>query len=145
VSSSGSTRGSKQKLDSCLRRNDRKSHCDPRESGDPLLLDKNQHFNHPNLMNKEYYIYILASKKNGTLYVGVSSDLVKRIYEHKNNLVDGFTKTYSVHDLVYYESTQDVNAAIIREKQLKKWKREWKINLIEKDNPEWIDLYYQIM
>lgn len=83
---------------------------------------------------------MLASKRNGTLYIGVTSNLVKRIYEHRNNLVDGFTKEYSVHDLVYHETTNDVNAALLREKQMKKWKREWKINLIEKENPRWKDL-----
>lgn len=89
----------------------------------------------------QYYVYILASKKNGTLYIGVTSDLVKRIYEHKNDLVDGFTKQYAVHDLVYFEATESVESAIVREKQLKKWNRAWKIRLIEKSNPEWRDLY----
>jgi putative endonuclease len=82
----------------------------------------------------------MASKRNGTLYIGVTSNLVKRVYEHRNNLVDGFTKEYSVYSLVYYETTNDVNSALLREKQMKKWKREWKINLIEKDNPQWKDL-----
>ena len=77
----------------------------------------------------KYYIYILASKKNGTLYIGVTSDLVKRIYEHKNNLVEGFTKEYNVHNLVYYEIVTDANSAVTREKQLKKWNRGWKIPL----------------
>jgi len=88
-----------------------------------------------------YFVYILASKKNGTLYIGVTSNLVKRVFEHKQNMVEGFTKKYGVHTLVYYEQTNDINAAITREKQLKKWKRQWKINLIEKDNPKWNDLY----
>lgn len=92
-----------------------------------------------------YYVYILASKRNGTLYIGVTSDLVKRVYEHKNNFVDGFTQEYHVHDLVYYEQYEDINAAITREKQMKKWNRQWKINLIERENPEWRDLYKTII
>jgi putative endonuclease len=90
---------------------------------------------------KDYYVYILASKKNGTLYIGVTSNLIKRVYEHKNNLVEGFTSKYQVHHLVYYEHTNDVRIALEREKRLKKWKRQWKIELIEKNNPEWRDLY----
>ena len=86
----------------------------------------------------------MASKKNGTLYVGVTSNLVKRIYEHKNNIVKGFTKKYRIHDLVHYEIFDDVQEAIKREKQLKWWKRNWKIELIEKENPEWLDLYNQL-
>ena len=93
----------------------------------------------------QYYIYILASKRNGTLYIGVTSDLTKRVYEHKNNLFDGFSKKYSVHQLVYYESTNDIESSIRREKQLKKWKRSWKIELIEKDNAEWRDLYFELI
>ena len=89
---------------------------------------------------KYYYVYILASKKNGTLYIGVTNKLERRIYEHKNGLVKGFTKKYKVHLLVYYEHFDDIQYAIIREKQMKKWKRQWKINLIEEKNPEWIDL-----
>jgi putative endonuclease len=92
-----------------------------------------------------YYIYILASKRNGTLYIGVTSNLIKRIYEHKNNLIEGFTKKYNIHNLVYYEITEDVNSAIAREKQLKRWKRNWKIELIEKNNPEWKDLYFELI
>ena len=88
-----------------------------------------------------YYVYILASKKNGVLYIGVTNDLIRRIYEHKNNLVDGFTKKYFVHRLVYFEQTPDVISAITREKQIKKWLRRWKIELIEKDNPQWNDLF----
>lgn len=90
-------------------------------------------------------VYILASKRNGTLYIGVTSDLVKRVWEHKNNLVDGFTKKYGVHQLMYFEMHEDMESAIQREKQLKKWNRDWKIDLIEKDNPEWADLYESLI
>ncbi|MFA6917742.1 MAG: GIY-YIG nuclease family protein [Candidatus Gracilibacteria bacterium] len=90
---------------------------------------------------RDYYVYILASKKNGVLYIGVTNDLIKRIYEHKNNFIDGFTKKYKVHKLVYYEKTSDILSAIEREKRLKKWERNWKIELIEKTNPDWNDLY----
>lgn len=93
------------------------------------------------MLSKYYYVYILASKRNGTLYIGVTSGLKGRVYEHKNDLVDGFTKKYQVHSLVYYEVTNDIESAIRREKQLKKWKRKWKIELIEKNNPIWKDLY----
>ena len=89
----------------------------------------------------QYYVYILASRKNGTMYIGVTSNLVKRMHEHKEGLLEGFTKKYKVKDLVYYEQAGDVNEAIIREKQLKKWNRQWKINLIEKENPGWLDLF----
>lgn len=92
-----------------------------------------------------YYVYILASKRNGTLYIGVTDDLIRRIYEHRNDLVAGFTKKYGVHYLVYFESCQDVIEAIIREKRMKKWKRQWKIKLIEKQNPTWKDLYAKIV
>ncbi|MBI3600083.1 MAG: GIY-YIG nuclease family protein [Nitrospinae bacterium] len=94
---------------------------------------------------KQYYVYILAGKRNGTLYIGVTSNLIKRVYEHKNNLVDGFSQKYNVHNLVYYEITEDIHSAIKREKQLKKWKRNWKIRLIEKRNSEWRDLYSELM
>jgi putative endonuclease len=93
---------------------------------------------------KQYYVYILASKRNGTLYIGVTGDLVKRVYEHKQNDVEGFTKQYKVHNLVYYDTYGDVSEAILREKQMKKWNRQWKINLIEKHNPQWVDLYQEI-
>ena len=93
----------------------------------------------------QYYVYILANKKNGTLYIGVTKDLFKRIYEHKQNLVAGFTKKYNVHKLVYFEAATDIQSAIIREKQLKKWNRNWKIELIEKSNPDWKDLYYELV
>jgi len=93
----------------------------------------------------DYYVYILASKRNGTFYVGFTSDLAQRIYAHKNNLVEGFTKKYGVHMLVYYETSGDYEGALQREKQIKEWKRRWKIELIERDNPEWRDLYEDIL
>lgn len=96
-------------------------------------------------MIKEYYVYILASRKNGTLYIGVTNDLIGRVYEHKNDCVEGFTKKYQVHMLIYHEYTSDINSALLREKQLKKWKREWKIKLIEQFNPEWEDLYNKLL
>ena len=83
----------------------------------------------------------MANKRNGTLYVGITNDLLRRVYEHKNNLIEGFTKKYNVKHLVYYEECEDVNSAIFREKQLKKWNRKWKLNLIEGFNPNWNDLY----
>ena len=91
-------------------------------------------------MKENFYIYILASKRNGTLYVGVSSDLVKRLYQHKNKDVDGFTKKYAVNKLMYYEVYQDARTALYRERCIKEWKREWKVALIEKNNPQWKDL-----
>lgn len=93
----------------------------------------------------QYYIYILASKKNGTLYIGMTNNLIKRIYEHKNKLIEGFTSKYNVNNLVYLEITNDVNSAIHREKKLKGWKRKWKIDLIEKTNPNCEDLYNEII
>jgi putative endonuclease len=92
-----------------------------------------------------YFVYIMASRRNGTLYVGVTNDLIKRVYEHKSDMVDGFTKKYSVHKLVYYEATPDIYVAIEREKRLKKWNRKWKIRLIEKFNPKWKDLYEEVI
>lgn len=87
-----------------------------------------------------YYVYILASQRNGTLYTGVTNDLKRRVWEHKHDLVKGFTEKYSVHLLVYYEIHEDIEQAILREKQIKKWKRIWKLNLIEGKNPNWDDL-----
>lgn len=87
----------------------------------------------------------MASQRYGTLYIGVTADIIKRVYEHKNNLVDGFTKKYNVHMLVYYQQFEDIEAAIIQEKRLKKWNRQWKIRLIEENNPEWKDLYPSIL
>jgi putative endonuclease len=92
-------------------------------------------------MGKSPAVYILASKRNGTLYVGVTSDLVQRVWEHRNNAVEGFTKRYGVHRLVYYEMHADIRQAILREKQLKKWNRAWKVELIERQNPQWNDLW----
>ncbi|OGO18528.1 MAG: hypothetical protein A2Z15_04430 [Chloroflexi bacterium RBG_16_50_11] len=92
-------------------------------------------------MERAYYVYILASKKRGTLYIGVTADLLHRVLEHKNNLVEGFTKQYNVHTLVRYEEFENIEEAILREKQLKKWNRPWKIELIEGSNPTWRDLY----
>jgi putative endonuclease len=94
-------------------------------------------------LTKTYFVYILASKPYGTLYIGFTGDLVKRIYEHREKHVDGFTKKYDVSILVYYEVYEDVYAAIEREKAMKKWNRGWKIELIEKRNPEWMDLFYE--
>jgi len=92
---------------------------------------------------KNFYVYILSSNKNGTLYIGVTSDLNRRMYEHKEKLIPGFTANYSIDRLVYYEVFESILVAIRREKQLKEWKRAWKIQLIEKINPLWIDLYNQ--
>ncbi len=93
------------------------------------------------MTNKQYYVYIMASKQDGMLYIGVTSNLIKRVYEHKHDLAAGFTSKYHIHNLVYFEVTEDINSAISREKQLKKWNRAWKIALIEKNNPSWRDLY----
>jgi len=94
---------------------------------------------------KTHYVYILASKSNGTLYTGVTNDLLRRVYEHKSGLIEGFTQKYKVHRLVYYEHVNDINSAIQREKKLKKWKRNWKIELIESMNPNWHDLYDELL
>lgn len=90
---------------------------------------------------KQYFVYILANKKNGVLYIGVTNNLRRRIYEHKNKLTSGFTKKYNISKLVYYEIFEDIYSALKREKAMKKWNREWKIQCIEKDNKGWIDLY----
>jgi len=91
-----------------------------------------------------FYVYILASHIGGTLYIGVTNDLIRRVYEHREKHAEGFTKKYDVHCLVYFEQFEDVENAIRREKRLKKWDRDWKIRLIEESNPNWIDLYHQI-
>jgi len=90
-------------------------------------------------------VYILASKRNGTLYIGVTSDLVKRVWQHKNDFVDGFTKEHGVHRLVWYEVRATMESAIAREKTLKAWKRAWKLEIIEEKNPGWDDLYEQLI
>ena len=95
-------------------------------------------------MSKQFYVYILASKRNGTLYIGVTNDLVRRVWEHRSDAVEGFTKKHGVHQLVWYEVAATPLAAITREKQLKKWNRAWKVRLIENMNPEWKDLYDEI-
>ena len=96
-------------------------------------------------MERQPAVYIMASKQNGTLYIGVTGDLAKRAWEHKNKLVEGFTKKYGVHRLVYYEMHGDMLSAIAREKQMKKWNRAWKLELIEEKNPEWNDLWDEIV
>jgi len=92
-------------------------------------------------MTQNSYVYILASRRNGTLYIGVTSDLVKRVWEHKNKFIDGFTKEHGVDKLVYYCIFLDIKEAIKREKEIKKWNRSWKLRIIEEINPEWKDLY----
>ena len=92
-----------------------------------------------------YFVYILASKKNGTLYIGVTNDLIRRVYEHKNKLAKGFTEKYGLTKLVYYEHTESIEAAIVEEKRLKDWHRSWKIRLINKMNPAWDDLYDKLL
>ena len=94
---------------------------------------------------KQPCVYILASKKNGTLYIGVTSNLIQRIWQHRHKQVAGFTEKYDVYILVYYEQHETMESAIVREKQMKKWKRDWKISLIEKDNPQWRDLWEEIL
>ena len=96
-------------------------------------------------MDKSCYVYILASKRNGTLYIGITSNLIKRVWEHKEELVESFTKKYNVKKLVYYEQYNDPENAIKREKRLKKYARKWKLELIEKENPKWRDLYYDLI
>jgi len=89
----------------------------------------------------DHYIYILASQRNGTIYVGVTTDLKKRVWQHKNKVIKGFTEKYNVHHLVYFEHFEDYWEAGLRERRLKKWKRKWKLELIEQSNPNWNDLY----
>ena len=96
-------------------------------------------------MDKNYYVYLITNWNNKVLYIGVTSNLVQRVWQHKNNLVEGFTKKYHAHRLVYYELHETMDSAIMREKQMKKWKRDWKINLIEKDNLRWEDLWPKIL
>ncbi len=94
---------------------------------------------------KDFYVYILASKRNGTLYIGVTSNLIKRIWEHKNGIIKGFTEKYKVSQLVYYEHHEIAESALKRERNMKEWKRAWKVELIEKINPNWYDLYPDLM
>jgi putative endonuclease len=96
-------------------------------------------------VNKQYFVYILASRKHGTLYIGVTNDLIRRTHQHKLKAVRGFTKQYDVHKLMYFEIFDDPLSAITREKQLKKWNRDWKIQLIEKENPHWVDLAHTLI
>jgi putative endonuclease len=96
-------------------------------------------------VNRQPAVYILANMRNGTLYTGVTSDLAKRVWEHKNNIVAGFTKRYNLHHLVWYELHESMESAILREKRLKDWKRSWKLKLIERTNPDWQDLYGSII
>ena len=91
-------------------------------------------------MDRQFFVYILASRKHGTLYIGITNDLVRRVHEHKLKVVRGFSARYGADKLVYFEIFDDPEVAISREKQLKKWHREWKIRLIERNNPEWVDL-----
>ena len=95
-------------------------------------------------MAKQFFVYIMASRRNGTLYIGVTSNLVRRVWHHKQSVVEGFTSKYGIKMLVYFEPHESAESAITREKQLKKWERAWKIRLIEQSNPEWRDLYSAI-
>ncbi len=92
-----------------------------------------------------YFVYILASQRNGTLYTSVTNDVIRRAWEHKEQVVEGFTKKHGVHILVWYEMHEDINVAIAREKQIKGWNRAWKIKMIERDNPQWRDLYDKLI
>ncbi len=94
---------------------------------------------------KQPAVYILASQRNGTLYIGVTSNLIQRVWQHKNDVFEGFTKKYGVHLLVYFELHEDMENAILREKRLKKWNRDWKLRLIEESNPDWKDLYESLL
>ena len=94
--------------------------------------------------DKSFYVYIMAKARNSTFYVGITSDLAKRVWEHKNKVTDGFTQKYDIKNLVYYETHNNAEAAIHREKRLKKWNRTWKMRIIEEMNPEWEDLYESI-
>jgi putative endonuclease len=91
-------------------------------------------------MDKQYFVYLLTNKPYGTIYTGVTSNLIQRVYQHKEGFVDGFTKKHDLHQLVYYEAHVDINEAILREKKIKRWRRQWKINLIEQNNPHWNNL-----
>lgn len=95
-------------------------------------------------MRNQYFVYILASERNGTLYIGMTNNLAHRVHQHKTGMIDGFTTKYKVNKLVYYQQGSDVNKIIEREKQLKKWNRAWKLSLIDQFNPEWKDLFTEI-
>jgi putative endonuclease len=96
-------------------------------------------------MVRQPAVYILANRRNGTLYIGVTSDLLKRAWQHRNDITEGFTKRYGIHRLVHYELYEDMVSAITREKQMKKWNRSWKLELIERQNPDWNDLWEGIV
>ncbi len=96
------------------------------------------------MLTRSYFVYLLASRRNGTLYVGVTNDLTRRVCQHKQGLVEGFTKKYGVKMLVWYEQTESIESAVLREKQIKRWNRDWKIELIRASNPQWRDLYEEI-
>jgi putative endonuclease len=93
------------------------------------------------MSGKSYFVYLLASGRNGTLYVGVTNDVIRRVAEHREGLADGFTKKYHVHHLMWFEAHEEIDQAILREKQIKRWKREWKLELFRETNPRWEDLY----
>jgi putative endonuclease len=97
------------------------------------------------MKNHDYYVYILTQEKNGVFYVGVTNDLIRRVYEHKEKIISGFTTKYNVKKLVYYEHSESIESAIAREKVIKKWKRIYKVNAIRKMNPEWKDLYFELI
>ena len=99
----------------------------------------------PESSDLAYYVYLLASRRNGSLYCGVTNDLIRRVWEHKEGLTDGFSKKYGVKMLVWFETHEDINAAITREKQIKEWRRDWKLEMIEKTNPYWRDLYPELL
>ena len=111
----------------------------------PRKRESRKFYYHRGALVKAPAVYILASQRNGTLYVGVTGDLIKRIHEHKTGLIDGFTKRYKTHSLVYFEQHETMDNAITREKQIKKWNRKWKLELIEASNPEWQDLYVTLI
>jgi putative endonuclease len=108
----------------------------PAKAGDPVSIAMSP--------DRNFYVYILASGVGGTLYIGVTNDLIRRVYEHKTKAAEGFTKKYDVDRLVHFEQFDDIENAIRREKRLKKWNRDWKIRLIEESNPKWDDLYSSI-
>jgi putative endonuclease len=94
---------------------------------------------------KTYYVYMMANNYNNVLYIGITNDLVRRVYEHKNDIIKGFTNKYKCHKLVWFTSTHDINAAILTEKRMKKWNKQYKVNLINKNNPDWEDLYDELV